>query len=98
MALRSLQLLGPLLKVSVNRTTYEFGDRSAGLFGQRLKLLELLFFKEERRPFHAHTVAYRHIYGNRAFGLERFGGTYTESMGQTRLNGDSLGASLVRGN
>ena len=65
MALRSLQFLSPLPKVSVNRTSYKLGDRSASLFGQRLKLLELLFFEEEGCPLHDHIVLYRHTSGNR---------------------------------
>jgi hypothetical protein len=66
MASRLLQFLGSLQKVLVNRTADEFRYRSARLLGQQQQLLELLFFEEECRPLHDHTVSHRHIYVNGA--------------------------------
>jgi hypothetical protein len=61
---RLLQFLGSLLKVFVNRTPDEFGNRSACPVGKNQQFLELVFLQEEGRSFHVHIIAYRHTYGN----------------------------------
>jgi hypothetical protein len=62
MASRLLQFLSSFVKVFLNRTPDEFRNRSAGLLGQPLQPLELVFLEEQSRPLHVPILYHRHTY------------------------------------
>ena len=55
-ASRLFQFLCSFLKVAINRSSDQFGKRSACLVGQLLQFLDLLLLEEECCPFHRHMI------------------------------------------